>query len=87
MNIKKTEAAIEAILFTMGESVEAEKIAAAIDQPKTLPNLAGLLQLRKAMMPATRQTTLQSTYPKLKPTIKKMLAEATAIASSWVMPE
>ena len=31
MNIKKTEAAIEAILFTMGESVEAEKIAAAID--------------------------------------------------------
>ena len=31
MNIKKTEAAIEAIWFTMGESVEAEKIAAAID--------------------------------------------------------
>ncbi len=31
MNIKQTEAAIEAILFTMGESVEAEKIAAAID--------------------------------------------------------
>lgn len=31
MNIKKTEAAIEAILFTMGGSVEAEKIAAAID--------------------------------------------------------
>lgn len=62
-------------------------IAAAIDQPKALPNLAGLLQLRKAMMPATRQTTLQSTYPKLKPTIKKMLAEATAIASSWVMLE
>lgn len=31
MNIKKTEAAIEAILFTMGESVEAEKIATAID--------------------------------------------------------
>ena len=31
MNIKKTEAAIEAILFTMGEPVEAEKIAAAID--------------------------------------------------------
>ena len=31
MNIKKTEAAIEAILFTKGESVEAEKIAAAID--------------------------------------------------------
>lgn len=31
MNIKKTEAAIEAILFTMGESVVAEKIAAAID--------------------------------------------------------
>lgn len=31
MNIKQTEAAIEAILFTMGESVETEKIAAAID--------------------------------------------------------
>lgn len=31
MNIKQTEGAIEAILFTMGESVEAEKIAAAID--------------------------------------------------------
>lgn len=32
MNLKKTEAAIEAILFTMGESVEAEKIAKAIEQ-------------------------------------------------------
>lgn len=31
MNIEKTEAAIEAILFTMGESVEAEKIAVAIE--------------------------------------------------------
>ena len=31
MSIEKTEAAIEAILFTMGESVEAEKIAVAID--------------------------------------------------------
>ncbi len=31
MNIKRTEAAIEAILFTMGEAVEAEKIAFAID--------------------------------------------------------
>lgn len=31
MSIKKTEAAIEAILFTMGESVEAEKIAVAIE--------------------------------------------------------
>lgn len=30
MSIEKTEAAIEAILFTMGESVEAEKIAVAI---------------------------------------------------------
>lgn len=29
MSIEKTEAAIEAILFTMGESVEAEKIAVA----------------------------------------------------------
>ena len=31
MSIEKTEAAIEAILFTMGESVEAEKIAEAIE--------------------------------------------------------
>ena len=31
MCIEKTEAAIEAILFTMGESVEAEKIAVAIE--------------------------------------------------------
>ena len=31
MSIAKTEAAIEAILFTMGESVEAEKIAVAIE--------------------------------------------------------
>ncbi len=31
MNIERIEAAIEAILFTMGESVEVEKIAAAIE--------------------------------------------------------
>ena len=31
MSIEKTEAAIEAILFTMGESVEVEKIAVAIE--------------------------------------------------------
>ena len=31
MSIEKTEAAIQAILFTMGESVEAEKIAVAIE--------------------------------------------------------
>mgnify|MGYP001518013932 FL=1 len=31
MSIEKTEAAIEAILFTMGESLEAEKIAVAIE--------------------------------------------------------
>ena len=31
MSIEKTEAAIEAILFTMGESVEAEKIAVAFE--------------------------------------------------------
>ena len=31
MSLEKTEAAIEAILFTMGESVEAEKIAVAIE--------------------------------------------------------
>ena len=31
MSIEKTEAAIEAILFTMGESIEAEKIAVAIE--------------------------------------------------------
>ena len=32
MNIKETEAVIEAILFTMGESVEASRIAKAIEQ-------------------------------------------------------
>ena len=32
MEIKKTQAAIEAILFTMGNSVETEKIAKAIEQ-------------------------------------------------------
>lgn len=32
MELKKLEAAIEAILFTMGNAVEAEKIAAAIEQ-------------------------------------------------------
>lgn len=31
MSLAKTEAAIEAVLFTMGESVEVEKLAAAID--------------------------------------------------------
>lgn len=34
MEIKKTEAAVEAILFTMGEAVEVEKIAAAIEHDK-----------------------------------------------------
>ena len=32
MDLKQTEAAIEAILFTMGDAVEAEKIAKAIEQ-------------------------------------------------------
>lgn len=32
MELKQTEAAIEAILFTMGDAVEAEKIAKAIEQ-------------------------------------------------------
>ncbi len=32
MNVKETEAIIEAILFTMGESVEASRIAKAIEQ-------------------------------------------------------
>ncbi len=32
MEIKKIQAAIEAILFTMGDSVELEKIAAAVEQ-------------------------------------------------------
>ena len=32
MNEKNYEAIIEAILFTMGESVELDKIAAAIEQ-------------------------------------------------------
>lgn len=34
MEIKKLEAAIEAILFTMGESVELSQIADAIQQDK-----------------------------------------------------
>ena len=34
MEIKKLEAAIEAILFTMGDSVELEKIASSIEQDK-----------------------------------------------------
>lgn len=34
MELEKLEAAIEAILFTMGDSVELEKIAAAIEQDK-----------------------------------------------------
>jgi len=32
VDLKKTEAAIEAILFTMGESVEVDKIAKAVEQ-------------------------------------------------------
>lgn len=32
MEIEKYQAAIEAILFTMGDSVEIDKIAAAIDR-------------------------------------------------------
>ncbi|MCI8364792.1 MAG: SMC-Scp complex subunit ScpB, partial [Eubacterium sp.] len=31
MNIKELEAVIEAILFTMGEAVEVERIAAAVE--------------------------------------------------------
>ena len=34
MEIKKLEAAIEAVLFTMGESVELTQIASAIQQDK-----------------------------------------------------
>ena len=34
MEIKRLEAAVEAVLFTMGESVELEKIANAIEQDK-----------------------------------------------------
>ena len=34
MEIKKLEAAIEAVLFTMGESVELSQIAGAIQQDK-----------------------------------------------------
>lgn len=34
MEIKKTEAAVEAILFTMGKSVELEKIASAVGHDK-----------------------------------------------------
>ena len=36
MEIKKTQAAIEAILFTMGNSVETEKIAKAVEWIKSL---------------------------------------------------
>ena len=32
MDLERIEAAIEAVLFTMGESVEVDKIAAAIEQ-------------------------------------------------------
>ena len=35
VEIKKLEGAIEAILFTMGDSVELGKIAAAVDMTKT----------------------------------------------------
>ncbi len=31
MNIKKLEAVVEAILFTMGEAVEIERLAAAVE--------------------------------------------------------
>ena len=31
MNIKKLEAVVEAILFSMGEAVEIERLAAAVD--------------------------------------------------------
>ena len=34
MEIKKLEAAIEAVLFTMGESVELTQISSAIQQDK-----------------------------------------------------
>ena len=41
MNTKKLQAAIEAILFTMGESVELSKIAAAIEQDE--PTTRGII--------------------------------------------
>ena len=34
MNIKKLEAVVEAILFSMGEAVEIERLAAAVDMMK-----------------------------------------------------
>ena len=37
MGIKRTEAAIEAILFAMGDSVELSRIAEAVGQDKILP--------------------------------------------------
>ena len=41
MEIKRTEAAIEAILFAMGESVELSRIATAVGQDKdTTPQAA-----------------------------------------------
>ena len=37
MELKQAEAAIEAVLFTMGESVEVSKLAAAIDTMRIPP--------------------------------------------------
>ena len=46
MEIKKLEAAIEAILFTMGNSVELKKIASALELPEqqTREIMEGLIQ-------------------------------------------
>lgn len=50
MDIKKTEAAIEAILFTMGESVELSKIALAIehDEETTVKIIHNMMDRYKA---------------------------------------
>ena len=50
MEIKKLEAAIEAVLFTMGESVETAKLAAAIEQdvPTTVKLIHNLMDRYEA---------------------------------------
>ena len=50
MELKQAEAAIEAVLFTMGESVEVSKLAAAIDHAERLTKSRGdraIVEMRK----------------------------------------
>jgi chromosome segregation and condensation protein ScpB len=64
MNEKNYEAIIEAILFTMGESVELDKIAAAIelDKKETKDHLAsrgGNFRTEQSFFAAVRSTLLR----------------------------